>query len=171
MIFRWCFWSAHDVNNKVHCSESSHFYNRFLRFCYSDEVWKPLKNIWKTMWTFTFRRHPKSTPKIMKKYLPNHSKINKKSMLEAIRDWVQFFLHLGAVLNRSFNDFSSKIGPKIDPQINKKSIPRPPGLSEGPQDGPRSLQDSILDWLSMIFRPILEEFWHDFHYNFGAIFK
>ena len=29
MIFRWCFWSAHDVNNKVHCSESSHFYNRF----------------------------------------------------------------------------------------------------------------------------------------------
>ena len=59
------------------------------------------------MWTFTFRRHPKSTPKIMKKYLPNHSKINKKSMLEAIRDWVQFFLHLGAVLNRSFNDFST----------------------------------------------------------------
>ena len=117
------------------------------------------------MWTFTFRRHPKSTPKIMKKYLPNHSKINKKSMLEAIRDWVQFFLHLGAVWNRSFNVFSTfqfKMGPKMDPKINKKSIPRPPGLSEGPLDGPRSLQDSILDWLSMIFWQILEEFWHDF---------
>ena len=45
----------------------------------------------------------------------------------------------------------SQNGPPNDPQIHQKSIPRPPGLSEGPPDGPRSLQDSILDWPLMMF--------------------
>ena len=49
-------------------------------------------------------------------------------------------------------NFTSQMGPKMDPQIDQKSIPRPPGLSEGPPDGPRTLWDPILERFLMICR-------------------
>ena len=91
MIFRCCFGSSHHVNEKCECSESPHFYNRFCRFYCSAEVWKSLKNLWKTMLTCTCWRPPKTIPKITFKKLRNGSKINKKSMLEAIQERVQCF--------------------------------------------------------------------------------
>ena len=90
----------------------------------------------------------------------NGSKIDQKSMLEAIQDRepsksvFRFFGRFDAVqidFIKIFMDFSSKMGPEMDPKIDPKSIPKPPGLSEGPPDGPRSLWDQILDWFLTIF--------------------
>ena len=98
--------------------------------------------------TCTCRRSPK---RIQKK--PKHrSKIDPKSIKS--RCWKpskSVFRFLGRFdasqidFLTIFMNFSSKMPPEMDPKINQKSIPRPPGLSEGPLDGPRSLQDSILD--------------------------
>ena len=76
-------------------------------------------------------------------------------MLEAIQERVQFFKLFESLqidFLTIFLYFTSQMGPKMDPKINQKSIPRPPGLSEGPPDGPRTLRDSILEWFLMIFK-------------------
>ena len=60
-------------------------------------------------------------------------------MLEAIQRRVQFFGALGIPLNRFltiFKNFSSKMGPKMDPKINGKSVPRQHGPSQGPKFPP-----------------------------------
>ena len=69
-------------------------------------------------------------------------------MLEAIQERVHFFQAFESLQIDSLTiciHFTSKTGPKMDPQIDHKSIPRLPGLSEGPPDGPRTLWDSILE--------------------------
>ena len=54
--------------------------------------------------------------------------------------------------------------PKMDQKINQKSTPSPPGLLEGPTDGPRSLRDPILDWFLMILDPLGTDFLIDFRW-------
>ena len=54
--------------------------------------------------------------------------------------------------------------PKMDQKINQKSTLGPPGLLEGPTDGPRSLQDPILDWFLMILDPLGTDFLIDFRW-------
>ena len=55
--------------------------------------------------------------------------------------------------------------PKMDQKINQKSTPSPPGLLEGPPDGPRSLRDPILDWFLMILDPLGIDFFNRFSQN------
>ncbi len=88
--------------------------------------------------------YTKSTAqKIIQKTSQNDSKIVPKSVASATPFTTDLLRK--RLKNRMFMNFSSKMGPKMDPKINQKSIPRPPGLSEGPPNGPRTLRDPILE--------------------------
>ena len=101
-------------------------------------------------------------------------------MRKAIQERVQDFEALGSSHNRLPNDFyhhhlpnGSQNGLPKDLQIHEKSLPRPPGLSEGPPKGPRTLRDPISETIFTEFRRVLDRsrawFSHNERLPFGLV--
>ena len=93
----------------------------------------------------TSKKHQKNHLKKAPKWLQNQLKIDVGSHPRACPIILSSLNHSKSIFLMIFINFSSKMDPKMDQKINQKSTPSPPGLLEGPPDGPRSLRDPILD--------------------------